>query len=49
VLLVNSGRSSVSMTMQNGVTPPNETRAVMIDLTQRVLPNLAPEPVGESR
>jgi len=49
VLMVNSGRSSVSMTMQHGVAPPNETRAVMIDLAQRVLPNLAPEPVGESR
>ncbi|HWN31233.1 MAG TPA: hypothetical protein VNP03_00740 [Pseudonocardia sp.] len=49
VLMVNSGRSSVSMTMQNGVTRPNETRAVMVDLAQRVLPNLAPEPVGESR
>jgi hypothetical protein len=49
VLMVNSGRSSVSMTMQQGVTPANETRAVMVDLAQRVLPNLAPEPVGESR
>lgn len=49
VLMVDSGRSSVSMTMQHGVAPPNETRAVMVDLAQRVLPNLAPEPVGESR
>jgi hypothetical protein len=49
VLLVSSGRSSVSMTLQRGVIAPNLTRSVMVDLAQRVLPNLAPEPTGESR
>ena len=49
VLMVTSGRSSVSMTMLRGVAASDQTRAVMVDLVQRVLPNLAPEPVSESR
>ncbi|HTF49914.1 MAG TPA: hypothetical protein VK735_20930 [Pseudonocardia sp.] len=49
VLMVSSGRSSITMTMQRGVVPPEYTRAVMVDMVQRVLPNLAREPTGESR
>lgn len=49
VLMVSSGRSSITMTMQRGVVPAEYIRAVMVDMVQRVLPNLAPEPTGESR
>ena len=48
-LMVSSGRSAVAMTMRNGVVAADQTRAIMLDLVQRVLPNLAPEWTAESR
>ncbi len=48
-LLLSSGRSAIAMTMRNGVVPPDQSRVVMLDLAQRVLPNLAPEWTAESR
>jgi hypothetical protein len=48
-LLLSSGRSAIAMTMRKGVVPPEQSRAVMLDLAQRVLPNLAPEWTAESR
>lgn len=56
VLMVVSGRSAVSVAVQGGVIAPNDTRAMLVDMAQRVLPNLAPEqppvpaaPAGRSR
>ena len=49
VLLVSSGRSTITMTLQDGVIAPEQARPVMVDLVQRVLPSLAPEPSGSSR
>lgn len=48
-LLVSSGRSALSMTMRTGVVPADQVNTVMLDLAQRVLPNLAPEWHAESR
>jgi hypothetical protein len=49
VLLVSSGRSTITMTLQDGVIASEQTRPVMVDLVQRVLPSLAPGPSGASR
>jgi hypothetical protein len=49
LLFVTNGRSAVTVAMRYGVMPPDQTRPVMLDLAQRVLPNLAPEPVFEPR
>lgn len=49
VLLVSSGRSTITMTLQDGVIAPEQTRPVMVDLVQRVLPSLGPGPPGSSR
>lgn len=49
VLLVTSGRFSLSMTMRDGVVAPAQVRAVLVDLAQRTLPALAPEPPTASR
>ncbi|MGI8815469.1 MAG: hypothetical protein ACR2G2_09390 [Pseudonocardia sp.] len=49
VLIVTNGRSAVSLTMREGVLPGDQARPVMLDLAQRVLPNLAPEPALEPR
>lgn len=44
ILMVASGRSSVTITLRQGVIADQLTRQVLVDLAQRVLPNLAPEP-----
>jgi hypothetical protein len=44
MLFVVNGRSAVNLTMRNGVVPDDQMRPIMLDLAQRVLPNLAPEP-----
>lgn len=44
ILFVVNGRSAVCLTMRNGVVPDDQMRPIMLDLAQRVLPNLAPEP-----
>ncbi|WP_156935156.1 hypothetical protein [Pseudonocardia spinosispora] len=49
VMLVASGRSTITMTMLDGVIAPDQTRPVMVDLVQRVLPTLIPEPQGKAR
>ncbi|HZZ45979.1 MAG TPA: hypothetical protein VFE65_03745 [Pseudonocardia sp.] len=49
VLLVTSGRCSVTMTLRDGVVDGEQTRAVMVDLIQRVLPNLGPVASGTAR
>lgn len=49
LLFVVNGRSAVTVAMRYGVMPPDQTRPTMLDLAQRVLPNLAPEPTIESR
>ena len=49
VLMVASGRSAVTVTLRDGVVRADQARQVMIDLVQRVLPNLAPPPPGASR
>lgn len=43
MLFVVNGRSAVNLTMRNGVVPDDQMRPIMLDLAQRVLPNLAPE------
>ena len=43
VLMVVSGRSAVSVAVQRGVVAPNDARAMLVDMAQRVLPTLAPE------
>ena len=49
VLLVTSGRSSLALTVRNGVIPPAQVRPVLVDLAQRTLPALASEPSTASR
>jgi hypothetical protein len=49
VLLVTSGRCSVTMTLRDGVVAGDQTKAVMVDLIQRVLPNLGPVASGTAR
>lgn len=49
LLFVTNGRSAVTVSMRYGVMPPDQTRPIMLDLAQRVLPNLAPEPTLEPR
>jgi hypothetical protein len=49
VLLVSSGRSSITLTLHDGVVPPEQAKPVMVDLVQRVLPNLASVGTGTSR
>jgi hypothetical protein len=44
MLFVVNGRSAVCLIMRKGVVPDDQMRPIMIDLAQRVLPNLAPEP-----
>lgn len=44
VLLVASGRSSLSMTLREGVIAPAQVRPVLVDLAQRTLPALTPRP-----
>jgi hypothetical protein len=44
MLFVVNGRSAVCLIMRNGVVPDDQMRPIMVDLAQRVLPNLAPEP-----
>jgi hypothetical protein len=46
MLFVVNGRSAVCLTMRNGVVPDDQMRPIMLDLAQRVLPNLAPEPAA---
>lgn len=46
MLFVVNGRSAVNLTMRNGVVPDDQMRPIMLDLAQRVLPNLAPEPAA---
>ncbi len=49
VLMVASGRSAVTVMLRDGVVRPELGRQVMIDLAQRVLPNLVPPRPGSSR
>jgi hypothetical protein len=49
LLFVTNGRSAVSLSMRDGVIPTDQVRPVMLDLAQRVLPNLAPDPTIEPR
>jgi hypothetical protein len=49
VLMVASGRSAVTVTLRDGVVRADQARQMMIDLVQRVLPNLAPSSPGTSR
>jgi hypothetical protein len=49
VLLVASGRVTVTMTLHDGVVDPDQTRSIMVDLTQRVLPRLGPVVSGSAR
>jgi hypothetical protein len=49
VLLVASGQVAVTMTLRDGVVPAEQTRPVMVDLAQRVLPKLGPARGGPAR
>jgi hypothetical protein len=49
VLLVSSGRVALTMSMQDGVTTVDQTKTIMVDLAQRVLPRLGPMPAGSTR
>lgn len=49
MLLVANGQYTVAMTLVDGIVPADVTRPVMVDLVQRVLPELPPRQVVESR
>lgn len=49
LLFVTNGRSAVTLAMRDGVMPADQTRSIMLDLAQRVLPNLAPDATIEPR
>jgi hypothetical protein len=49
VLLVSNGRCSITLTLHDGVVPAEQAKPVMVDLVQRVLPNLASVGTGTSR
>ena len=49
ILMVSSGRSSVTITLRQGVIADQLTKQVLVDMAQRVLPNLAPDPGSTAR
>lgn len=49
VLLVSSGRTSITMTLRQGVVADDQTRSIMVDLAQRVLPRLSSVSAGSTR
>lgn len=49
VLLVASGRATLTMTLRDGVVATGQTRTIMVDLAQRVLPRLGPVLAGSPR
>lgn len=49
VLLVSSGRAALTMTLRDGVVLAEQTRPIMMDLAQRVLPRLGPVLAGSAR
>ena len=48
VLLVSSSRAALTMTLRVGVVDPDQTKTIMVDLAQRVLPRLGPVLTGST-